>query len=81
MSAIELPRCLKVSRPCIERAVRQETVLSVHTAMYLAKFYGTPPEYWINVQRSCDLAKASEVLGLSEIAPLTAWKSYGFTSS
>ncbi len=38
MNAIELTRCLKVSWSRIERTVRQETVLSVYTAMHLAKF-------------------------------------------
>jgi len=71
MSAINLARRLNVPRTRIERLVRQETALSVDTAIRLAKFYSTSPEYWINLQRSFDLSEAIDVLDLSEITPLS----------
>jgi len=71
MSAIDLARCLNVTRTRIERLVRQETALSVDTAVRLAKFYGTSPEYWINLQRTLDLSKALYASDLSEITPLS----------
>lgn len=71
MSAIDLACRLNVPRTRIERLIRQETALSVDTAIRLAKFYGTSPEYWINLQRSLDLAEALDKLDLSEITPLS----------
>ncbi len=70
MSAIELARCLNVPRTRIERLIRQETALSVDTAIRLGKFYGTSPEYWINLQWSLDLAEALNTIDLSEVVPL-----------
>ena len=72
MSAITLAKRLNVPRTRIERVVKGETVLSVDTAMRLSKFFGTTAEYWINLQRAHDLARARETIDLSGITPLAA---------
>ena len=72
MSAIALARRLDVPRTRIERLVRGETSLTVDTAMRLAKFFGNTPEFWMNLQRAYDLARARETVDLSAITPLEA---------
>ena len=72
MSAISLAKRLNVPRTRIERLVKGETALSVDTAMRLSKFFGTTAEFWINLQRAHDLARARETVDLSGITPLAA---------
>lgn len=72
MSAPALAKRLDVPRTRIERLVKGETSLSVDTAMRLAKFFGNTAEFWMNLQRAYDLARARETLDLSGIAPLAA---------
>lgn len=72
LSAIALAQKLHVPRTRIERLVKCETAVSADTAMRLAKFFGTTPEYWMNMQRAWDLARAREIVDVSDIAPLVA---------
>lgn len=70
MSPIALARRLHVPRTRIERLVKGETALTVDTALRLAKFFRTTPEYWMNLQRAWDLAQAREMIDVSDITPL-----------
>ncbi len=70
MSAIALARELHVPRTRIERLVKGQTGVSADTAMRLARFFGTTPEYWLNLQRAWDLARAREQVDVSDITPL-----------
>jgi antitoxin HigA-1 len=72
MSAIALAKNLKVPRTRIERLIKCETAVTADTAMRLARYFGTTPEYWMNMQRAWDLARAIEVVDVSEIVPLAA---------
>jgi len=72
MSAPALAKRLGVPRTRIERLVKGETSLSVDTAMRLAKLFSNTAEFWMNLQRAYDLARARETLDLSGIAPLAA---------
>ena len=72
MSAITLAKRLKVPRTRIERLVKGETSLTVDTAMRLARFFGNTPEFWMNLQRAYDLARARETVDLTDITPLEA---------
>ena len=72
MSAPVLAKRLGVPRTRIERLVKGETSLSVDTAIRLSKFFGNTAEFWMNLQRAYDLARARETLDLSGIAPLVA---------
>jgi antitoxin HigA-1 len=72
LSAIALARRIHVPRTRIERIVKGETALSADTAMRLAKVFGTTPEYWMNLQRAWDLARARETIDVSDIKPLAA---------
>lgn len=72
MSAIALAKHLNVPRTRIERLVKGETSLTVDTAMRLARFFGNTPEFWMNLQRAYDLARARETVDLTDITPLEA---------
>ena len=72
MSAIVLAKRLNVPRTRIERLVKGETSLTVDTAMRLARFFGNTPEFWMNLQRAYDVARARETVDLTDITPLEA---------
>ena len=72
ISAIALAKRLNVPRTRIERLIRTETAVSADTAMRLAKVFSTTPEYWMNLQRAWDLARARETVDVSDITPLEA---------
>ena len=72
MSAITLATRLEVPRTRIERLIKGQTALTVDTAMRLARFFSTTPEYWMNLQRAWDLARARETIDVSGIKPLEA---------
>ncbi|MCT9000540.1 HigA family addiction module antitoxin [Chelativorans intermedius] len=72
MSPIALAKRLHVPRTRIERLVKGETALTVDTAIRLAKFFRTTPEYWMNLQRAWDLARARDTIDVSDITPLEA---------
>jgi antitoxin HigA-1 len=72
MSAITLAKKLLVPRTRIERILRGETAITADSAMRLAKFFSTTPEYWMNLQRAWDLARVRETTDVSEIKPLQA---------
>ena len=71
-SAITLARRLDVPRTRIERLVKDETALSVGTAMRLSRFFDTTAEVWMNLQRARDLADPRKTVDLSGITPLEA---------
>ncbi|WP_333835001.1 HigA family addiction module antitoxin [Rubrimonas sp.] len=52
--------------------MKGETGVTADTAMRLARFFGTTPEYWMNLQRGWDLARAREAIDVSDITPLAA---------
>ena len=72
MSALALAKRLNVPRTRIERLVKGETSVTVNTAIRLSKFFGTTPEFWMNLQRAHDLAQARDTVDLSGITPLAA---------
>lgn len=72
MSSIALAKRLNVPRTRIERLVNGETSLTADTAMRLATFFGNTPEFWMNLQRAYDLAKARLSVDVSGIIPLEA---------
>jgi addiction module HigA family antidote len=72
MSPISLAGRLEVPRTRIERLVKGQTAITIDTAMRLAQFFSTTPEYWMNLQRAWDLARARETIDVSHITPLKA---------
>jgi antitoxin HigA-1 len=69
MSAGALARKLNVPRTRIERLATEQTPVTPDTALRLAKFFGTTPEFWMNMQAGYDL-KIEAVAKKSEIAQI-----------
>jgi addiction module HigA family antidote len=51
-----LAKKLHVPRTRIERLASELTAVTPDTALRLAKFFGTTPQFWMNMQASYDLA-------------------------
>ena len=56
MSVGALARELCVPRTRIERIVKEEIGVTPDTALRLAKFFDTTPEFWMNFQTAWELA-------------------------
>jgi antitoxin HigA-1 len=74
MSAGALARKLNLPRTRIERIVREEIGLTPDTALRLARFFGTTPEFWMNFQQAYELETMGSRLSeeLARIEPLAA---------
>ncbi|MER9655562.1 HigA family addiction module antitoxin [Mesorhizobium sp. M0152] len=55
-----LAKKLHVPRTRIERLAGEITPVTPDTALRLAKFFGTTPQFWMNMQASYDLAVEGE---------------------
>jgi addiction module HigA family antidote len=67
MSAHALALELKVPAPRINEIVRERRSITPDTALRLARYLGTTPQFWMNLQISYDL-KHAEIKGGSKIA-------------
>ena len=55
MSAGALAKKLNVPRTRIERIAAEQTPITTDTALRLAKYFRTTPEFWMNMQTSFNL--------------------------
>jgi addiction module HigA family antidote len=71
LSAPALARTLGVPRTRIERLANEQVDLSPDTALRLARYFGTSPEFWMGLQSRYAIERAQDRLGdeLSAIAP------------
>lgn len=58
MSASELARRLGVPPNRITAILNEQRGISADTAWRLARYWGTTPHYWMNMQQSFDLSEA-----------------------
>ncbi|MCF6305677.1 MAG: HigA family addiction module antitoxin [Rhodobacteraceae bacterium] len=74
LSAGKLAKALKVPRTRIERLLREETALSIDTAVRLARYFGMSDGFWLGLQSSYELdclhADKKRLAALDEIEPL-----------
>ena len=72
MTPYALARRLNVPRTRIERLVREETGLTPDTALRLARYFGSTPEFWLNMQLRYELtlAESESAKAIAEIEPL-----------
>ena len=63
MSAHALALELKVLAPRINDIVRERRSITPATALRLARYFGTAPQFWLNLQTSHDLKIAERELG------------------
>jgi addiction module HigA family antidote len=55
MSAHALAMALKVPAPRISEIVRERRAVTPDTALRLARYFGTTPHFWLNLQSAYDL--------------------------
>jgi addiction module HigA family antidote len=75
VSLNELARALRVPMNRISAIVNGKRAITVDTAMRLARYFGTSPQYWLNLQSAYDLEIAErEIRPLieKEVLPRTA---------
>lgn len=68
MSASELANHIGVPRTHIERLVKEKSPMTVDTALRLSRFFGSTPQFWLNMQINYDVANANT--DVSNIQPL-----------
>lgn len=62
LSVYRLARELKVSRPRLNDIVLGRRGVTVDTALRLGRYFGTTPEFWINLQTRYDLDVAERTV-------------------
>ena len=55
LSVYRLAQALKIPRPRLHDVVRGRRGVTVDTALRLGRYFGTTPEFWINLQTRHDL--------------------------
>lgn len=73
LTAYAVARACHVPRTRIERLARCETPVMADTALRLGRYFGTGPEFWMNLQTLHDLTLAEKAAtDLAVIAPRAA---------
>lgn len=73
MTANALAMALHLTPARINEIVREQRGVTPDTALRLARYFGTTPEFWLNLQMVYELRKASDGAWsniMEEIAPL-----------
>ncbi|MFI5330979.1 MAG: HigA family addiction module antitoxin [Desulfobaccales bacterium] len=73
MNAAELARNLKVPTNRITEILRGQRAVTGDTALRLGHFFGTSPEFWLNLQKIYELRQAEKKTGetLKDLPTLT----------
>jgi antitoxin HigA-1 len=75
LSANALALALRVPATRIGAILKGDRAVSADTALRLARYFGTSPEFWLGLQSNHDLSKARAELGESierEVSPRAA---------
>lgn len=63
ITAYALAKECHIERPRLERIVREVQGISADTALRLSKYFGTTPEFWMNLQSKYELESAKVEIG------------------
>ena len=63
ITAYALAKACQIERPRLERIVRELQGVSADTALRLAKYFGTTPEFWMTLQTRYELEEARDEIG------------------
>ena len=63
LSANALAKALDVPANRITAILNEQRGITADTALRLAKFFGTTPDFWMSLQSSYDVKKAREAVG------------------
>ena len=73
ITAYRLAKAVGVQQTRISLIIKGERSITADTAMRFSKFFGTTPEFWMNLQREFDLRKIKlekkEII--NKIVPIT----------
>jgi len=71
LTAYAIAKACKIPRSKVERIVREDLGISGDTAVRLGRFFGNSPQFWMNLQATYEVMKASQELGdaVNEIEP------------
>jgi addiction module HigA family antidote len=75
LSANALAKALSVPTNRITSILKGTRAITADTALRFARYFGTTPEYWLNLQLAYELHQAKSMAGPdieSKIAPLAA---------
>ena len=75
MSANQLALALRVPATRVNDIVNEKRGITADTALRLARYFGTTPRFWMNMQASYELEVAEDQLGKAvrrEVLPRTA---------
>lgn len=75
MTANALAIALRVPAPRVNEIVRERRGITPDTALRLARYFATTPEFWLSLQTSYDLkvaARASGKMIEKEVLPMAA---------
>jgi len=72
LSSGAVARAIGVPRTRIERLAKEQVELTPDTALRLARFFATSPDFWMNIQSRYALETASDALSgqLEHIQPM-----------
>ena len=63
LSANELAKALDVSSNCITEILSGQRDVTADIALRLARYFGTPPQVWLNLQKTYELRRAEIEVG------------------
>jgi|SRR5919112_1262557 addiction module HigA family antidote len=63
LSANALATALRVPAPRVNDIIRERRAITPDTALRLARYFGTTPQFWLNLQTSYDLKIAIQESG------------------
>ena len=72
ISQNRLGREIGMSPRAINEIVHGKRSVTANSALRIAKFFGTSPEYWLNLQTSFDLEEAAKTVDLGGIKGIEA---------
>ena len=73
LSARQLAMALGVPTNRVTSIVHEVRALTADTALRLARYFGTSPEFWLNLQSAYELRRAQQERGARSQAPLGAF--------
>jgi len=74
LSQRDLAAALGISYQRLNGVVRGRRTMTVDTALRLAKFFGTTPDVWLNLQHRVDVYNAMRRMPLESVPSYDEWK-------
>lgn len=69
LSMNALARAIDVPANRVSELVRQRRGMTADTAIRLSRYFGTTPQFWLNLQVAHDLSRAEADVDVSKIEP------------